>query len=262
MQVSSPVFPRMGKASAAAAEIACPVCGGGQFELLFTKRDESFVRCKACTLMLINPPPDPDSSSATYDEDYSQAYIRKADKKLKRCAGWVKRVRRRFVGSGRWLDVGCSAGFVVRAAADHGFDAHGVEVESAAVEYGRDALKLKNLRCGFLEDQGYPDSFFDVISLYDVIEHVPDLNHLVTELDRILAPGGVIEIRTPNVDHWQTPRDLSTWKEVKPSEHLYYFSFTTLKTLFENHGLSVRHKRAMLKPALNVYFGKTVAVAP
>lgn len=240
------------------AQIACPVCGGGQFEHLFLKRNEAFVRCTACTLMLINPPPDLDSSAATYDEDYSHAYIRKADKKLKRCAGWVTRVQRRFVASGRWLDVGCSAGFVVRAAADQGFDAHGVEVESAAVEYGREALKLANLRCGILEGQGYPDNYFDVISLYDVIEHLPDLNRLVTELARILAPGGVVEIRTPNVGHWQTPRYLSTWKEVKPSEHLYYFSFTTLKTLFENHGFLVRHKRLMLKPALDVYFGKAL----
>ena len=241
-----------------AARIACPVCGGGEFNQLFVKSGESFVRCNACTLMLINPPSNLASSTATYDENYSQAYIRKADKKLRRCAGWVTRVRRRFVASGRWLDVGCSAGFVVKAAADHGFDAHGVEVEAAAVEYGRDILKLKNLRCGFLEDQGYADSYFDVISLYDVIEHVPDLNRLVTELARILTPGGVIEIRTPSVGHWQTPRDLSTWKEVKPSEHLYYFSFSTLKTLFENHGLSVRHKRLMIKPALDVYFTKAV----
>lgn len=248
----------MDKPIKTAVQTVCPVCGGGQFERLFEKRNEIFVRCVTCTLMLINPPPDLASSAATYDEDYSHAYIRKADKKLKRCATWVTRVQRRFVGSGRWLDVGCSAGFVVRAAADMGFEAHGVEVESAAVEYGREAMKLTNLRCGFLENQDYPDRFFDVISLYDVIEHVPDLNRLVTELARILAPGGVVEIRTPNVAHWQTPRDLSTWKEVKPSEHLYYFSYSTLKTLFENHGFRVRHKRLMLKPALDVYFDKAV----
>jgi SAM-dependent methyltransferase len=245
----------MNETSKTAAQIACPVCGGTQFEHLFVKRSEAFVRCTMCTLMLINPPPDPQSSAATYDEDYSDAYIRKAGKKLKRCAGWVARAQRRFAASGRWLDVGCSAGFVVKAAQDLGFEAYGVEVEPAAVEYGRDALRLTNLRCGSLEDQAYADKFFDVISLYDVIEHVPNLNRVVAELRRILAPDGVIEIRTPNVDHWQTPRDLSVWKEVKPSEHLYYFGFSTLKTLFENHGFRVLHKRLMFKPALDVYFG-------
>ncbi len=234
--------------------IACPVCSSDQFEDLFIKRGEAFVRCTKCTLMLINPPPNASSSAATYDEDYSRAYIRKADNKLKRCAGWVSRIQNRFAVSGRWLDVGCSAGFVVKAATDRGFEAYGVEVESAAVTYGREVLKLRNLRCGILEEQAYTNNFFDVISLYDVIEHVPDLNRVVAELRRILVPGGVIEIRTPNIGHWQTPRDLSCWKEVKPSEHLYYFGFSTLKRLFENHGFRVAHKRRMLKPALDVYF--------
>ncbi len=234
--------------------IVCPVCGEGQFEDLFVKRGEAFVRCLNCTLMLINPPPNFSSTAATYDEDYSHAYIRKAEKKLKRCAGWVTRVQERFAVTGRWLDVGCSAGFVVKAATDRGFEAYGVEVESAAVTYGREVLKLRNLSCGILEEQAYANNFFDVISLYDVIEHVPDLNRVVAELRRILIPGGVIEIRTPNLAHWQTPRDLSSWKEVKPSEHLYYFAFSTLKRLFENHGFRVAYKRWMLKPALDVYF--------
>lgn len=239
------------------AELPCPVCAGRRFEHLFVLAEENFVRCHGCTLMMINPPPHLSTSAATYDETYSQGYITKADKKLKRCRRWVAQMRRRYVSTGRWLDVGCSAGFVVKAASAAGFDAHGVEVEPAAVAYGRDTLDLKNLRCGYLEDQAYDTGSFDVISLYDVIEHVPDLNRIIAELHRILALNGVVEIRTPNVAHWKTPRDLSTWKEVKPSEHLYYFSARTLTELFKNHGFRVRHKRFMLKPALDMFFCKS-----
>lgn len=206
--------------------------------------------------MLINPPPPPADTAATYDANYSDAYIRKADKKLKRCRGWVQRLQRRFGATGRWLDVGCSAGFVVRAANDAGFDAHGVELEPDAVRYGREQLGLGTLRCGTLEAQGYAAGSFDVISLYDVIEHVPDLHRLVDELHRLLADAGVVEIRTPNVAHWRNPRDLSTWKEVKPSEHLYYFDATSLTRLFEARGFVLAHKRLMLKPALDMFFRK------
>lgn len=206
--------------------------------------------------MLINPPPAADESAATYDADYSAGYIRKAGKKLKRCRGWVRRVQRRYVTTGTWLDVGCSAGFVVKAAADAGFEAHGVEVEPAAVRYGREVLGLDTLRCGYLEDQGYEPGQFDVISLYDVIEHVPDLNRLVAELYRLLRPGGIVEIRTPDVGHWGNPRDLSTWKEVKPSEHLYYFNSATLARLFALHGFVIAHRRLMFKPALDMFFRK------
>jgi SAM-dependent methyltransferase len=240
-----------------AAQIACPVCGAFNFEQLFIKRDETFVRCTSCTLMLINPPPDLSVTTATYDEDYSQTYIRKAPKKLKRCVGWVRRVQKKFVRKGKWLDVGCSAGFVVKAATDLGFDAYGVELEPAAVKWAGEVLNLANVRCGLLEEQRYDAASFDVISLYDVIEHVPDLNRLLAELYRILAPGGIIEIRTPDVGHWRTPKKLSQWKEVKPSEHLYYFNLRTIQKLFESHHFRIAYRRPMFNPALDIYFRKS-----
>lgn len=234
--------------------VDCPVCGSDRFESLFEKDDEPFVRCVECRLLLINPRPVFKEIEKTYDSHYSDAYIRKADKKHRRCRRWVARIAKRFVSSGRWLDVGCSAGFVVAAAGQAGFDAYGVELEPAAVAYGREHLGLDNLSCGTLIEQHYADAFFDVITLYDVIEHLPDLNGIVAELARILRPGGVIEIRTPDAGHWRTPKDLSVWPEIKPSEHLYYFSHETLTRLFARHGLCVRHRRIMLKTALDVVF--------
>ena len=234
--------------------IDCPVCTGHSFSPLFTKQEESFVSCDGCGLMLINPPPEMQQVEQTYDSDYSDHYIKKADKKLKRCRQWVARVKKRYQQSGRWLDVGCSAGFVVAAAKQAGFDAFGVEVEAAAVRYASGVLKLANVRVGTLEEQNYPDQHFDVISMYDVIEHVPDLNRVVAELRRIIKPDGVIEIRTPDLRHWQTPKDLSDWKEVKPSEHLYYFDAKTLTQLFANHELKLKKRRRMFKPALDMFF--------
>jgi 2-polyprenyl-3-methyl-5-hydroxy-6-metoxy-1,4-benzoquinol methylase len=249
-------FLKLANDSSQAQSAACPLCAGWRFEELFVKRGETFVRCLECTLMMINPQPELAATSATYDEHYSEAYIRKAGKKLKRCAAWTKRLQRRFKADGRWLDVGCSAGFVVKAAQDLGFDAHGVEVEPAAVRWGQDTLNLANLRCGYLHEQHYASEHFNVISLYDVIEHVPDLNNLVREIYRILAPDGIIEIRTPDVGHWRTPRDLSNWKEVKPSEHLYYFNAKTLVKLFAAHRFQLAYRRPMLKTALDMYFKK------
>ncbi len=206
--------------------------------------------------MLINPRPLASSVTQTYDAAYSQGYIDKAAKKLARCRRWVARLTPRVERPGRWLDVGCSAGFVVAAAAEVGFDAFGVELESSAIAFGRERLGLTQLACGTLEAQRYPSGHFDVISMYDVIEHVPDLNATVAELARLLAPGGIIEIRTPDVGHWRTPRELAEWREVKPSEHLYYFSAETLTRLFARHGLELRKRRWMIKPALDCWFSR------
>ena len=238
-------------------KIDCPTCGSTRFTHVFDKNDEPFVRCNSCSLLLINPRPVYKKVQGTYSKDYSEKYSRKGEKKLLRCKRWVARAKRFNRLEGRWLDVGCSVGFVVKAASELGFDAYGVDVESWAIKYGANELKLKNLFTGSLEEQKFPDSFFSGISLYDVIEHVPDLNSLAAELKRILANDGIIDIITPDLGHWRVPADLSSWNEIKPSEHLYYFSIETLSRLLEKHGLKITKKRFYLKPSLRVYVGHT-----
>ena len=229
--------------------IACPVCAGNDFRHLFEKAGEPFVRCVACGLTLINPRPPFARIRDQYDAAYSAGYTRKSVAKIIRARKRVARIGR--VG-GRWLDVGCSAGFVVQAATEAGFEAWGVDIEADGIGYGRDTLGLARLACGVLEDQHYPDRHFDVISAYDVIEHVPDLNRFVAELARLLAAQGVLEIGTPDIGHWRVPRVLAQWNELKPSEHLYYFNRQTLGRLLARHGLRIVRKRLALKPGLKV----------
>jgi 2-polyprenyl-3-methyl-5-hydroxy-6-metoxy-1,4-benzoquinol methylase len=234
-------------------KIDCPVCESDKFSFLFKKQGEIFVRCESCTLVLINPRPVFNEVLDTYNNQYSGNYAIKGEKKLRRCRRWVNRVKSKYIDHGNWLDVGCSVGFVVKAAIEAGYEGFGTDVEKWGIKYGRETLQLQNLSQGTLEAQNYPDHFFQVISLYDVIEHVPDLNGLTKELKRILAVNGVIDIITPDVGHWRTPGDLSAWNEIKPSEHLYYFNSKTLSLLLEKHGLQIVKKRIHMKPSLRVY---------
>ena len=144
--------------------IDCPVCSGNQFTDLFKKNGEPFVRCQSCGLVLINPRPTFSQVLETYDDDYSRSYAKKADKKIKRSNRRVKLIQKDFINSGTWLDVGCSAGFVVKAANQAGYEGWGVDVEPWGVNYATETLGLKNLSTGSLEQQQYPDQFFDVIS--------------------------------------------------------------------------------------------------
>lgn len=235
-------------------EIPCPVCDGTDFSHLFHKAGEPFVRCSGCGLILINPRPTYDHILKTYDAGYSQGYAKKTVTKRRRAKRNVRRIMR-FVPTGRWLDVGCSAGFIVEAAKNAGYDAFGIDVESWGVEYARNTLGLDNVRKSYLEDLDYPDGYFDVITVYEVIEHVPNLHTFVAALKRLLAPGGIIEIRTPDVGHWRVPRKLETWGPILPSEHLYYFSHKTLDRLLERHGIETKAKGFNLKPGIRVYVG-------
>jgi len=236
--------------------IACPVCGGNAFVPLFEKAGEPFARCRQCRLVLINPRPPAERILARYDAAYSGAYTVKAAGKLARARRRVARLRRRLPAAARhWLDVGCSAGFVLAAAREAGFEVTGTDVEPAALAHARQVFGLEALHEGPLEAQRLAAGSFDAITLYDVIEHVPDPNALCAELKRLLAPGGLIAIRTPDRGHWRVPADLARWSEVKPSEHLYYFDAATLRRLLGRHGLAVRHRRLALKPALEVLAG-------
>lgn len=231
--------------------LPCPVCGGTQFTELFRKHGEPFSQCHGCKLVMINPRPVYDEVLQTYDADYSRAYAMKTDSKRRRAARVVRRLRR-MQATGRWIDVGCSAGFIVEAAARAGYDAYGIDVEHWGIEHATNTLGLRNVHQGFLEDQKFPDSFFNVITSYEVIEHVPDLNRFVAELKRLLAPNGVLEISTPDIGHWRTPRKLESWNAILPSEHLYYFSLDTLSPLMKKHGLVITKQRFNLKPGLKV----------
>lgn len=232
--------------------IDCPVCNSDVFATLFKKEGEPFVQCKHCSLVLINPRPVFSQVVDTYTDDYSRAYAKKADKKIRRSSRRVRLASKLIKAKGRWLDVGCSAGFVVQAAEAAGYEGWGVDVETWGIKYGQDKLGLKNLYAGMLEEQAFPDKHFQVISLYDVIEHVPDLNRLVKELARLLAADGIIDIITPDVGHWRVTKPLSEWKEIKPSEHLYYFSEQTLSRLLNKHGLTIIKKRFSLKSSMKV----------
>ncbi len=234
--------------------IDCPVCGAAQFDHLFVAAGEPFTRCCCCKLVLINPRRSGSMLAATYDGAYSHRYIAKASKKRRRAARWVTRLQHSFGVKGRWLDVGCSAGFIVEAAQSHGFEAYGVELEPQAVTFAQRELGLSRVSQGSLEAQHYADCFFDVISVYDVIEHIPALNASVRELYRVAKPGGLVEIRTPDLGHWRTPHELARWREIKPSEHLYYFDHKTLARLFEKHGFALHQRRFMFKPALDMVF--------
>lgn len=233
--------------------IPCPVCAGNLYTPLFEKAGETFVQCDACRLVLINPRPTPEQVATTYDRDYTQGYIRKQDKKLRRIGRWVNRIRKGYMPQGRWLDIGCSAGFVVHCAGEAGFDAYGVDIEPTAIEFARNHFGLVNVYTGTLEEHGFPNAHFDVISAYELIEHVPDVNRLLQEIRRLLAPGGIIEIRTPDAGHWRVRNRLETWEAILPSEHLYYFSRDCLARLLEKHGLQIIRQRLSLKPGLKIY---------
>jgi SAM-dependent methyltransferase len=153
-----------------------------------------------------------------------------------------------------WLDVGCGAGTLMQAACDNGWGVVGSEVAEGSAR----ALRAKGLdvRLGQLRDLGLADGTFDVVSMVEVVEHVPDPRALFGEARRLLRPGGALYITTPHA------RGLSArvlgldWSVIAPPEHLQLFSSRGLRLALEAAGLNVRslHTHAVNPGELLAHF--------
>lgn len=141
--------------------------------------------------------------------------------------------------SGRQLlDVGSAMGGFMRVAAEAGFSVEGVEVSEFGAEYTRRELGLpvygSNLRVAAL-----PSEKYDAVTLWDVIEHLPDPVENIAEVARILRPGGVCFITTGDVRSRYARLLGRRWHLLTPPQHLLYFTPRALERALTAHGLEV-----------------------
>lgn len=137
---------------------------------------------------------------------------------------------------GKLLEVGFGRGTALRNMAALGWDAYGVDFDPIAVENAlKDGL---NVRQGSLQEQDYPDKFFDAVTMAHVIEHVHNPRTTFEECYRILKPGGVFVSITPNVHSIGHRLFKSDWFPLEPPRHLYLFTPSALKRLALKAGFS------------------------
>ena len=150
----------------------------------------------------------------------------------------------RFIQPGRLLDVGCAAGFFLDEAQRLGWQVQGLDVSAFAAQYARERFGC-DVRQGSLLDQDYAPESFDLISMWDVIEHVPDPKAYIQHSARLLRAGGLITLATPDVDSIPARLTGRRWVGYKLSEeHVYYFSIKTLSRMLDESGfeiVDVRH---------------------
>ncbi len=142
---------------------------------------------------------------------------------------------KRFISSGRLLEVGCSTGEMLVSARDS-FETFGVEADTAS---SRVACE-RGLRCfnGALTDAKFANNSFDVAALYHVIEHFPSPRAEMVELHRIVKAGGWLAIETPNIANIWFRLLGARWRQFIP-DHIFFFTPQTLTRLCEESGFEV-----------------------
>jgi SAM-dependent methyltransferase len=158
----------------------------------------------------------------------------------------------------RILDVGCAAGYFMQVARDAGHQVLGIEPSApiaalAAKTLGQDAVHIGTLESAPAA-RGFRDGSFQLVTLWDVIEHIPDPQATLRRVRELLAPGGRLLIETQNVRSTWARLLGRRWHHYKHEEHLYHFGPATIERLLHDCGFRLLHLGAG-------YAGKYVSLA-
>lgn len=221
--------------------VACNLCGGQETMPWCAALGERVVRCVHCGLVYTCPRPSPEQLRARYQTSYVDRHQDAALAAQRRQMYQLERQTiLRLVPGGRFLDIGCGTGEFLALMSDR-FEVYGVDVCEGYVEYGRQHLGLTHLALGELHDAGFPDSYFDVVQMRGVLQHLADPLGAAREALRVTRPGGLLVVSaTPNIASLCARLYRHHFRLLAPDYMLYNFSPTTLRRLLTRAGWEVR----------------------
>ena len=227
--------------------VACDLCGGEHAATLVIKNGFRVVRCTDCGLVFVNPRPRASTLSALYDTgSYQHHQVTRAGD-----AAWRKPAlaRLRLVNEkrpekGALLDVGCSTGWFLQVASEAGWKVTGMDVSAGSVAHVRG--RGFDVRLATLESHDLPPRSFDVITMFDSIEHMPSPRAALAAVHELLVDGGLLVVTTPNVEglfprltYQMLGRTFGAWMHPEPPGHVYQFGKSTLASTLERAGFAV-----------------------
>ncbi len=237
--------------------VTCNLCGVDESEPLFKGRDrllggtETFqwVRCRRCGLIYLNPRPTLAEMACYYPTNY-EPFTRH-----ERAENWLARLRyrvyihklRRIAGQepkpGRLLDVGCGIGDFMLGMRQRGWEVHGVDLSPNAVALARQ--KGLDVFQGQLFDVPYAEQGFDLVTMWDVLEHLHDPSAHLARVAQILKPRGKFVVTLPNPHSLDFRLFGPLWTGLDVPRHLYVFVRPALLALFQRAGLEVTSARCI-----------------
>jgi SAM-dependent methyltransferase len=243
--------------------VSCPLCGSNDSTVIrastyppsVTAEDihkvysassahelqDRVVRCTQCGLIYVNPRPAAELTIGSYSDAVDPTFVAQNDSRIAAFRKSLKNVLRKLGqsgGEGRMLlDIGCAGGAFPVAARELGFNAIGVEPSRWMADFARRTYGL-DVRDGILKPGMFPSGSFDVVTLWDVIEHVPQPHDLLALAADLLKPGGLLLVNYPDVGS-AAARLLGTRWPFWLSVHLLYYTRETITRQLERAGFSV-----------------------
>jgi len=222
----------------------CPACGSGANPVVARFAARSYARCAGCGLIYLldfsgrRPRYDGAYFRAEYEAQYGRTYLEDFQS-IKRLGEARLEILGRLTGGAggrRLLEVGCAYGPFLQAAAEAGYAVSGIDVAAEAAAYARDRLGLP---CRCVSFQDYRGEPVDVLCMWYVIEHLPDLGAALDRVRSLLAPGGVFAFSTPNARGISGRRSLRSFLENSPQDHCTVWFPASARRLMRRFGFRV-----------------------
>jgi 2-polyprenyl-3-methyl-5-hydroxy-6-metoxy-1,4-benzoquinol methylase len=247
--------------------VACTACASNESRHEFSTAGFDVFRCGRCSHAFVPDQGLAAELDAAYAKAYYQSegesddmsarggygdYLAKIDQRKVAFGDRLDWIEASGARGGAILDYGCAVGLFVKVAQDRGWKAAGYERSAWAAQFGRDKFGIR-IEQGFGEHDPFGAASFDVVTMWDVIEHVENPRRILQLIKHWIKPGGTLAVTTVNASSLGARLAGRRWRHLIPPHHLQFFtrqSLTALLTGLGFHIASVRCNGTFLQSAV------------
>lgn len=227
----------------------CVICGSSDCRVFPSKFFKNVLsRCQKCGLIFVERQPEFAELKKIYGQNYFkntdsnsigyEDYLADKPNIVKTFEKRLKNIEKLYPKTGKILDVGCATGFFLEVAENHGWTPYGAEISDYAGNMAKKRFRDNVFQSVF--DKALPNNnFFDIITMWDYLEHVPNPAKELVRAWQLLKKDGILILSTPDAGSLPHKIFRDKWMGYKDQEHLYYFSEKNLKILLGNTGFKI-----------------------
>ncbi len=221
----------------------CPICEHtgakewlqGPDRLHGRQEKYTLVRCPACTLVWLSNPPKPSEMHLHYTDAYDVLISAGGENSPTRWE-FRKEALTQYKRSGDLLDLGCSSGSFLEFMRSEPWKLYGIEMSKETAKVA-EAKSGAQVFVGNILDAPFRGESFDVITCFDVLEHLYEPRRVIAKVGEWLKPGGIFYVLIPNVDSAEARAFGTYWHGLELPRHLFHYSPASLKFLAKSASL-------------------------
>jgi 2-polyprenyl-3-methyl-5-hydroxy-6-metoxy-1,4-benzoquinol methylase len=220
----------------------CPICKNNKYSIELNKFNINIYGCQKCGHRYSSKIPNNVEdvySDKGYLPEMIEAVDKESDYRKERFGNERYELIKKFAKGNKLLDIGCGVGHYLEIAIKNNFEAYGQELGKDLAKWTREHLGITVYDEPI--DKIQTDILFNVITIFDVIEHVIDPIKFISDAKRLLAKDGIILILTPNFDSVAITIMKEKWQVICPPSHLQYFTYNSVKKLADTVGMDLVH---------------------